>query len=93
MTKGLRPCSASGRATANGRGEGFPKLLFHDSPEAHGHGTTIHTCLALGESIGMAPEVAHGSCTDLPPAKKQVPLARHPVPQALFNQASASLTQ
>ena len=24
----------------------------------------------LGESIGMAAEVAHGSCTDLPPAKK-----------------------
>jgi hypothetical protein len=24
----------------------------------------------LGESIGMAAEVAHGSCTDLPPGKK-----------------------
>ncbi|MEN9618629.1 MAG: dihydrolipoyl dehydrogenase, partial [Pseudomonadota bacterium] len=24
----------------------------------------------LGESIGMAAEVAHGSCTDLPPSKK-----------------------
>jgi hypothetical protein len=23
-----------------------------------------------GESIGMAAEVAHGSCTDVPPAKK-----------------------
>ncbi len=24
----------------------------------------------LSESIGMAAEVAHGSCTDLPPSKK-----------------------
>jgi dihydrolipoamide dehydrogenase len=24
----------------------------------------------LGESIGMAAEVAHGSCTDVPPARK-----------------------
>ena len=24
----------------------------------------------LGESIGMAAEVAHGTCTDLPPQKK-----------------------
>jgi dihydrolipoamide dehydrogenase len=31
---------------------------------------TIHPHPTLGESIGMAAEVAHGSCTDLPPAKK-----------------------
>ncbi|MFZ9180228.1 MAG: dihydrolipoamide dehydrogenase, partial [Limnohabitans sp.] len=24
----------------------------------------------LGESIGMAAEVAHGSCTDLPPVRR-----------------------
>lgn len=57
-----------------------------DSPEAHGHdeialaiemgadavdiGKTIHPHPTLGESIGMAAEVAHGSCTDLPPARK-----------------------
>ena len=70
MKKGLFPSWASGRAIANGRGEGFPKLLFDDSPEAHGHGTTIHTCLALGESIGMAAKVAHASGTDLRHAKK-----------------------
>ena len=79
------------------------KLLFDDSPEAHGHGKilggckvgthegdmigemvlailmcadavdigkTIHPHSTLGESIGMAAEVAHGSCTDLPPGKK-----------------------
>jgi len=103
IKKGLFPWAASGRATANGRNEGFTKLLFDDSPEAHGHGKilgggivgptagdligevalaiemgadavdigkTIHPHPTLGESIGMAAEVAHGSCTDLPPARK-----------------------
>ena len=103
VRKGLFPWTASGRAIANGRDEGFTKLLFDDSPEAHGHGKilgggmvgthagdmigevalaiemgadavdigkTIHPHPTLGESIGMAAEVAHGSCTDLPPARK-----------------------
>jgi dihydrolipoamide dehydrogenase len=103
VKKGLFPWTASGRAIANGRDEGFTKLLFDDSPEAHGHGKilgggivgthagdmigeialaiemgadavdigkTIHPHPTLGESIGMAAEVAHGSCTDLPPQKK-----------------------
>jgi len=34
-------------------------------------GKTIHPHPTLGESIGMAAEVAHGSCTDLPPMKKK----------------------
>ena len=95
--------TASGRAIANGRDEGVTKLLFDDSPEAHGHGKilgggivgthagdmigeialaiemgadavdigkTIHPHPTLGESIGMAAEIAHGSCTDVPPVKK-----------------------
>jgi dihydrolipoamide dehydrogenase len=103
VKKGLFPWTASGRAIANGRDEGVTKLLFDDSPEAHGHGKilgggmvgthagdmigeialaiemgadavdigkTIHPHPTLGESIGMAAEVAHGSCTDLPPARK-----------------------
>ena len=103
VKKGLFPWTASGRAIANGRDEGFTKLLFDDSPEAHGHGKilggglvgahagdmigevalaiemgadavdigkTIHPHPTLGESIGMAAEVAHGSCTDLPPARR-----------------------
>ena len=103
IKKGLFPWAASGRATANGRNEGFTKLLFDDSESAHGHGKilgggivgpnaggligevalaiemgadevdigkTIHPHPTLGESIGMAAEVAHGSCTDLPPSKK-----------------------
>ena len=103
VKKGLFPWSASGRAIANGRDEGVTKLLFDDSPEAHGHGKilgggmvgthagdmigeialaiemgadavdigkTIHPHPTLGESIGMAAEVAHGSCTDLPPTKR-----------------------
>ncbi|GAA0745754.1 dihydrolipoyl dehydrogenase [Ideonella azotifigens] len=103
VKKGLFPWTASGRAIANGRDEGFTKLLFDDSPEAHGHGRilgggivgthagdmigeialaiemgadavdigkTIHPHPTLGESLGMAAEVAHGSCTDLPPQKR-----------------------
>ena len=103
VKKGLFPWTASGRAIANGRDEGATKLLFDDSPEAHGHGKilgggivgthagdmigeialaiemgadavdigkTIHPHPTLGESIGMAAEVAHGSCTDVPPARK-----------------------
>ena len=103
VKKGLFPWNASGRAIANGRDEGVTKLLFDDSPEAHGHGKilgggivgthagdmigeialaiemgadavdigkTIHPHPTLGESIGMAAEVAHGSCTDVPPARK-----------------------
>ncbi|MDR0379092.1 MAG: dihydrolipoyl dehydrogenase [Candidatus Accumulibacter sp.] len=34
-------------------------------------GRTIHPHPTLGESIGMAAEVAEGSCTDLPPARKR----------------------
>lgn len=98
VKKGLFPWTASGRAIANGRDEGFTKLLF----DAESHrilgggivgthagdmigevalaiemgadevdiGKTIHPHPTLGESIGMAAEVAHGSCTDLPPQKK-----------------------
>ena len=33
-------------------------------------GKTIHPHPTLGESIGMAAEVANGTCTDLPPQKK-----------------------
>ena len=101
VKKGLFPWSASGRAIANGRDEGFTKLLF-DARDGGGHrilgggivgthagdmigevalaiemgadavdiGKTIHPHPTLGESIGMAAEVAHGSCTDLPPARR-----------------------
>ena len=98
VKKGLFPWTASGRAIANGRDEGFTKLLF----DAQSHrilgggivgthagdmigevalaiemgadevdiGKTIHPHPTLGESIGMAAEAAHGSCTDLPPARR-----------------------
>ena len=98
IKKGHFPWNASGRAIANGRDEGFTKLLF----DAETHrilgggivgthagdmlgeialaiemgadeidiGKTIHPHPTLGESIGMAAEVAHGTCTDLPPAKR-----------------------
>ncbi len=34
-------------------------------------GKTIHPHPTLGESIGLAAEVAHGSCTDLPPMRRK----------------------
>ena len=98
VKKGLFPWTASGRAIANGRDEGFTKLLFDaDSHRILGGGIvgthagdmigevalaiemgadeidigkTIHPHPTLGESIGMAAEVAHGTCTDVPPARK-----------------------
>ncbi len=98
ISKGLFPWTASGRAIANGRDEGFTKLLF----DAETHrivgggivgthagdmigevalaiemgadsvdiGATVHPHPTLGESIGMAAEVAHGSCTDVPPQRR-----------------------
>ena len=99
VEKGLFPWAASGRAIANGRDEGFTKLLF--DPETHrivggaivgtnagdligevvlaiemgadavDIGKTIHPHPTLGESIGMAAEVAEGVCTDVPPPRKR----------------------
>src|SRR5438105_7437854 len=98
IKKGHFPWSASGRAIANTRDEGFTKLLF----DAETHrilgggivgthagdmigeialaiemgadevdiGKTIHPHPTLGESIGMAAEIAHGTCTDVPPPRK-----------------------
>lgn len=34
-------------------------------------GKTIHPHPTLGETVGLAAEVAHGSCTDLPPTRKR----------------------
>jgi dihydrolipoamide dehydrogenase len=99
VKKGLFPWGASGRALANGRAEGFTKLLF----DAETHrivgggivgthagdlisevalaiemgadevdiGKTIHPHPTLGESVGLAAEAAHGSCTDLMPVRKR----------------------
>jgi dihydrolipoamide dehydrogenase len=88
------PWAASGRAIANGRDEGFTKLLFDADThrvvgggivgtgagdlisevclaiemgaDAVDIGKTIHPHPTLGETVGMAAEVAQGSCTDLP---------------------------
>jgi len=37
-------------------------------------GKTFHPHTTLGESIGMAAELAHGRCTDVPTQKKQLAL-------------------
>ena len=104
--KGMFPWAASGRAIANGRDEGFTKLLFDKAThriigggivgthagdligevclaiemgaDAVDIGKTIHPHPTLGESVGMAAEVAHGTCTDVPPQrKKQSKFLRH----------------
>ncbi len=97
VRKAVFPWAASGRAIANGRDEGFTKLLFDASShrivgggivgthagdligeialaiemgaDAVDIGRTVHPHPTLGESIGMAAEVAEGSCTDLPPPR------------------------
>lgn len=33
-------------------------------------GKTIHPHPTLGESMGLAAEIAHASCTDVPPTRK-----------------------
>jgi dihydrolipoamide dehydrogenase len=99
VEKAVFPWAASGRAIANGRDEGFTKLLFDAQThrcvgggivgthagdligevclaiemgaDAVDIGKTIHPHPTLCESIGMAAEVAHGSCTDLPPVKRK----------------------
>jgi dihydrolipoamide dehydrogenase len=99
ITKGMFPWAASGRAIANGRDEGFTKLIFDEETHriigggivgTHAGdlisevalaiemgadmvdiGKTIHPHPTLGESVGLAAEVAEGSCTDLPPARKR----------------------
>ena len=98
ITKGLFPWSASGRAIANGRDEGFTKLLFDGEThriigggivgthagdligeialaiemgaDAVDIGKTIHPHPTLGESLGLAAEVAEGTCTDVPPPRR-----------------------
>ena len=98
IKKGHFPWSASGRAIANTRDEGFTKLLFDAQThrivgggivgthagdmigevalaiemgaDAIDIGKTIHPHPTLGESIGMAAEIAHGTCTDVPPQRK-----------------------
>ena len=99
IKKGLFPWAASGRALANGRSEGFTKLLFDaETTQILGGGIvgtnagdlisevalaiemgadevdigkTIHPHPTLGESIGLAAEAAHGTCTDLMPPRQR----------------------
>ncbi len=60
VKKGLFPWTASGRAIANGRDEGVTKLLFDDSPEAHGHGK-IRGGGMVGGKISTGVDVSAGS--------------------------------
>ncbi|MBA4111200.1 MAG: dihydrolipoyl dehydrogenase [Leptothrix sp. (in: Bacteria)] len=99
IKQGLFPWAASGRALANGRSEGFTKLLFDaETRQILGGGIvgtnagdlisevalaiemgadevdigkTIHPHPTLGESVGLAAEAAHGTCTDLMPPRQR----------------------
>ena len=46
-------------------------LAIEMGADATDIGKTIHPHPTLGETVGMAAEVAHGSCTDLPPMRKK----------------------
>jgi dihydrolipoamide dehydrogenase len=46
-------------------------LAIEMGADAADIGKTIHPHPTLGESIGMAAEVAEGVCTDLPPQRKK----------------------
>ncbi len=99
IAKAVFPWTASGRALANGRAEGFTKLLFDEQThrivggsivgtnagdligeialaiemgaDATDIGRTIHPHPTLGETIGLAAEVAEGNCTDLMPPRRR----------------------
>ncbi|WP_348713368.1 dihydrolipoyl dehydrogenase, partial [Acidovorax soli] len=58
VKKGLFPWTASGRAIANGRDEGVTKLLFDDSPEAHGHGKILGGGIVGTHAGDMIGEIA-----------------------------------
>ncbi|MGP1683028.1 MAG: dihydrolipoyl dehydrogenase, partial [Giesbergeria sp.] len=58
VKKGLFPWAASGRAIANGRDEGVTKLLFDDSPEAHGHGKILGGGIVGTHAGDMIGEIA-----------------------------------
>ncbi|MFZ3218603.1 MAG: dihydrolipoyl dehydrogenase, partial [Rhodoferax sp.] len=58
VKKGLFPWTASGRAIANGSDEGFTKLLFDDSPEAHGHGRILGGGIVGTHAGDMIGEIA-----------------------------------
>ncbi len=46
-------------------------LAIEMGADAMDIGKTIHPHPTLGETVGLAAEVAHGSCTDLPPPRKR----------------------
>ncbi|CAG4884588.1 lipoamide dehydrogenase, E3 component is part of three enzyme complexes [Georgfuchsia toluolica] len=46
-------------------------LAIEMGADAEDIGKTIHPHPTLGETVGLAAEVAHGSCTDLPPPRRK----------------------
>jgi dihydrolipoamide dehydrogenase len=78
-TRASPSCCSTRDAPHPGRRHRRHACRRHDRRGRAGHrdgrrrvdiGKTIHPHPTLGESIGMAAEVAHGSCTDLPPARR-----------------------
>ena len=73
VKKGLFPWAALGGGMAGtyaGDMIGEIALAIEMGADYVDIGKTIHPHPTLGESIGMAAEIAHGSCTDVPPVRK-----------------------
>jgi pyruvate/2-oxoglutarate dehydrogenase complex dihydrolipoamide dehydrogenase (E3) component len=70
MNMDIQMCTSVPHMFTIGEMIGEVALAIEMGADAVDIGKTIHPHPTLGESIGMAAEVAHGSCTDVPPARK-----------------------
>ncbi len=71
MNMDIQMCTSVPHMFTIGEMIGEVALAIEMGADAVDIGKTIHPHPTLGESIGMAAEVAHGSCTDLPPAENR----------------------
>jgi pyruvate/2-oxoglutarate dehydrogenase complex dihydrolipoamide dehydrogenase (E3) component len=82
--------TASCHAIANDRDEGVTKLLFHDSPEAHGHGKILGGDM-IGQ-IALAIEMGAYAVDICKTIHPHPPLALHLIGQAgPYRERSAGL--
>jgi pyruvate/2-oxoglutarate dehydrogenase complex dihydrolipoamide dehydrogenase (E3) component len=70
MNMDIQMCTSVPHMFTIGEMIGEVALAIEMGADAVDIGKTIHPHPTLGESIGMAAEVAHGCFTDVPPARK-----------------------